>query len=170
MPRGPPARPRSPPLAASVLLIAIGGLLLVFALWWIYFTGSEAALTTLRTALIWGYGHYVVFAALAAIGAGLEAALDAAEHHGHLSTRAAGLAGAVPVMMTLLMLGALHRATRTGAVGHALLVLAGALMGLALGFSAPALGVGGAVLGMGLTVAATLAANLVTVRHRAERR
>ena len=76
-------------LSAPVLLIAIGGLLLVFALWWIYFTGSEAGLTTLRTALVWGYGHYVVFAALAAIGAGLEAALDAAEHHGHLSTRGA---------------------------------------------------------------------------------
>ncbi|MFE0420771.1 low temperature requirement protein A [Streptomyces tendae] len=157
-------------LSATVLLIAIGGLLLVFALWWIYFTGNEAGLTTLRTALIWGYGHYVVFAALAAIGAGLEAALDTAEHHGHLSPRSAGLSVAVPVAIALLMLGALHRVTRTGAVGHALLVLAGALVVLALGLSAPALGIGGAVLGMGLTVAATLAANLFTVHHRAGRR
>ncbi|WP_031049237.1 hypothetical protein [Streptomyces sp. NRRL F-5650] len=77
---------------------------------------------------------------------------------------------AVPVVLVLLMLGALHRATRTGAVGHALLVLAGALVVLALGFSAPALGIGGAVLGMGLAVAVTLAANLFTVRHRAEGR
>ncbi|MEU7030719.1 low temperature requirement protein A [Streptomyces sp. NPDC046275] len=157
-------------LSAPVVLIAIGGLLLVFALWWIYFTGSDAGLTTLRTALVWGYGHYVVFAALAAIGAGLEAALDAAEHPGHLSTRGAGLAVAVPVVIALLILGALHRATRTGAVGHALLVAAGALVVLALGFSAPALGIGGAVLGMGLAVAATLAANLFTVHHRAEGR
>ncbi|MGA5218498.1 low temperature requirement protein A [Streptomyces cinereoruber] len=156
-------------LSAPVLLIAIGGLLLVFALWWIYFTGSDAGLTTLRTALVWGYGHYVVFAALAAIGAGLEVALDAAEHHGHLSSRGAGLAVAVPVVIALLVLGTLHRATRTGAVGHALLVAAGALVVLALGFSAPALGIGGAVLGMGLAVAATLAANLFTVHHRAER-
>ena len=73
-------------------------------------------------------------------------------------------------MIVLLILGALHRATRTGAVGHALLVVAGALVVLALGFSAPALGIGGAVLGMGLTVAATLAANLFTVHHRAGRR
>ena len=157
-------------LSAPVLLIAIGGLLLVFALWWTYFTGNEAGLTTLPTALVWGYGHYVLFAALAAIGAGLETALDAAEHHGHLSTRGAGLAVAVPVVIALLILGALHRATRTGAVGHSLLVVTGALVVLALGFSAPALGIGGAVLGMGLTAAATLAANLFTVHHRAERR
>ncbi|MFE0908526.1 low temperature requirement protein A [Streptomyces rochei] len=104
-------------LSTPVLMIAAGGLLLVFALWWIYFTGNEAGLTTLRTALVWGYGHYVVFAALAAIGAGLEAALDTAEHHGHLSARGAGLSVAVPVVIALLMLGALHRATRTGAVG-----------------------------------------------------
>ncbi|TDT42042.1 low temperature requirement protein LtrA [Streptomyces sp. BK208] len=157
-------------VSAPVLLIAIGGLLLVFALWWIYFTGNDAGLTTLRTALIWGYGHYVVFAALAAIGAGLETALDAAEHHGHLSARGAGLAVAVPVAITLLTLAALHRATRTGALGHVLLVVAGALVVLALGFSAPAVGIGGAVLGMGLAVAATLAANLYTVHHRAGRR
>ncbi len=155
-------------LSTPVLLIASGGLLLVFALWWIYFTGSEAGLTTLRTALVWGYGHYVVFAALAAIGAGLEAALDAVEHHGHLSVRGAGLAVALPVVIALLMLGALHRVTRTGAVGHALLVGGGALVVLVLGLSAPALGIGGAVLGMGLAVAATLAANLFTVRRRAE--
>ncbi|WP_432160903.1 low temperature requirement protein A [Streptomyces sp. NRRL F-5630] len=154
-------------VSAPVLLIAIGGLLLVFALWWIYFTGNEARLTTLRTALVWGYGHYVVFAALAAIGAGLEVALDGAEHHGHFSTRGAGLAVAVPVVIVLLTLGALHRATRTGAVGHALLVAVGALVVLALGFGAPTVGIGGAVLGMGLAVSATLAANLFTVRHRA---
>ncbi|WP_435246515.1 low temperature requirement protein A [Streptomyces sp. NRRL F-5630] len=154
-------------VSAPVLLIAIGGLLLVFALWWIYFTGNEARLTTLRTALVWGYGHYVVFAALAAIGAGLEVALDGAEHHGHFSTRGAGLAVAVPVVIVLLTLGALHRATRTGAVGHVLLVVLGALVVLALGFGAPAVGIGGAVLGMGLAVSATLAANLFTVRRRA---
>ncbi|MDJ1131203.1 low temperature requirement protein A [Streptomyces iconiensis] len=153
-------------LSTTVLLIAVGGLLLVFALWWIYFSGSEAALTTLRTALAWGYGHYAVFAALAAIGAGLEAALDAAAHHGHLSTRGAGLAIAVPVAIVLLVLAVLHRATGTGAVGHSLLVLAGALVVLVLGFCAPALGIGGTVLGTGLAVSATLAANLITVNRR----
>ncbi len=147
-------------LSASVLLTALGGLLLVFGLWWIYFTGSDAVLLTLRTALTWGYGHYVVFAALAAIGAGTEAALAASEHHAHLSIRAAGLAVAIPVALVLLVLGGLHRATRTGAAGHAPLLTAGALVVLVLGFCAPSLGAGGAVLGMGLAVSVTLAAHL----------
>ncbi|MGP3987176.1 low temperature requirement protein A [Streptomyces sp. 3N207] len=154
-------------LSAHVLLIALGGLLLVFALWWIYFTGSDAVLANLRTALVWGYGHYVVFAALAALGSGLEVALDATEHHAHLSERAAGLAVAVPVVTVQLVLGVLHPLTGTGAVGHGLLVVAGALVVLALGFSSPALGLGGAVLGMGLAVAATLTANTVALRRRA---
>ncbi|MFI9029542.1 low temperature requirement protein A [Streptomyces sp. NPDC053560] len=153
-------------LTTSVLLIALGGLILVFALWWIYFTGSDAHLGTLRTALTWGYGHYVVFAALAALGAGLEAALDAAEHHGHLSAQTAGLAVAVPTAIVVLVLGFLHWTTGTGAVGHGLLVVAGVLVVLALGFSAPAVGLGGAVLGIGLAVAATLAANLTVFRRR----
>ncbi|MGP3975612.1 low temperature requirement protein A [Streptomyces sp. 8N114] len=154
-------------LSAQVLLIALGGLLLVFALWWIYFTGSDAVLANLRTALVWGYGHYIAFAALAALGSGLEAALDATEHHAHLSERAAGLAVAVPVVTVLLMLGVLHPMTGTGAVGHGLLVVAGALVVLALGFSSPALGLGGAVLGMGLAVAASLTANTMALHRRA---
>ncbi|WP_329140828.1 low temperature requirement protein A [Streptomyces sp. NBC_01476] len=152
-------------LSAELLLIAIGGLLLVFSLWWIYFTGSEATLPTLRAALSWGYGHYLVFACVAAIGAGLESALDSTEHHGDLSPRGAALSVAVPVAVVVLLLGVLHEMTGTGAVGHRLLVVAGAAVVLALAFSVPGIGVGGAVLGMGLAVAATLAANL-TVRHR----
>ncbi|GAA0465238.1 low temperature requirement protein A [Streptomyces olivaceiscleroticus] len=154
-------------LSPSVLLIVMGGLFLVFALWWIYFTGSDAHLSALRTALTWGYGHYVVFAALAALGAGLEAALDAAEHHGHLSARTGGLAVAIPTAIVLVVLGVLHRVTGTGAVGRGWLVAVGVLVVLALGFSPPVLGVGGAVLGIGLAVAATLAANLAVFRHRA---
>lgn len=154
-------------LSATVLLIAVGGLLLVFALWWIYFTGSRATPPTRPMALAWGYFHYAVFAALAAIAAGLESALDAAEHHGHLSTRGAGLAVAVPVVIVLLVLLLLHRMTGTGAVAHSLLGVAGALVVLVLGLSAPALGMGGTVLGIGLAVSATLAANLFALRHHA---
>ncbi|OEV31177.1 low temperature requirement protein A, partial [Streptomyces nanshensis] len=119
-------------LSVSVMLVAAGGLLLVFGLWWIYFTGRESGLATLRTAMVWGYGHYVAFAALAALGAGLEAALDAAEQHGDLSARAAGLAVAVPVAVVLVALGLLHRLTGTGTAGHGLLVGGGALAVLVL--------------------------------------
>ncbi|MEU2605237.1 low temperature requirement protein A [Streptomyces albus] len=153
-------------LTTSVLLIAVGGLLLVFSLWWIYFTGDDVTLTTLRTALTWGYGHYVGFAAVAALGAGLEAALAAAEHHAHLSPRAAGLAVAVPAAVVLLLFGFLHRLARTGAVRHPLLVVAGAAIVPALGCAPPLIGLGPAVLAMGLTVTAVLAADVAAL-HRA---
>ncbi|GHG78449.1 hypothetical protein GCM10018980_77150 [Streptomyces capoamus] len=67
----------------------------------------------------------------------------------------------------LVLLGALHRLTGTGAVGHNLLVAVGVVV-LAPAFAAPALGAGGAVLGVGLAVAATLAANLAVFRRRRE--
>ncbi|MFI8999019.1 low temperature requirement protein A [Streptomyces sp. NPDC053542] len=153
-------------LSPGLLMIVVGGLLLVFSLWWLYFSGPEAELPCLKTALSWGYGHYVIFAAVAALGAGLEVALGAIEHHAHLSARGAALTVAVPVAIVLVALGVLHRLTGTGAVGHQLLVVAGALVVLALGFAAPAIGVGGAVLGMGLALAATLAANLLTICRR----
>ncbi|WP_405458875.1 low temperature requirement protein A [Streptomyces sp. NBC_00101] len=157
-------------LSAPVLLIATGGLLLVFGLWWMYFTGGEIGLPTLRSALTWGYAHYGVFASLAALGAGLEAAVDATGHHAHLPVRTAALAVAVPVAIVLLLLGALHRMTGTGGVEHTAVVASGALVVLALGFAGPALHLGGAVLGMGLAVAATVAADTAVLRRRAATR
>ncbi|WP_344680306.1 low temperature requirement protein A [Saccharopolyspora taberi] len=158
-------------LSSSLLLIAVGGLALVFGLWWIYFTGPAARLPTLRVALSWGYGHYVVFAAIAALGAGLEAAVDTAGHHAHLSEHAAALTVAIPVVIVLGVLAALHLMTGAGTVGHPLLVAAGAVVVLALTWSPPVLGLGGAVLAMGLVLAATLTANLVVSirRHAAVR-
>ncbi|MFE9253247.1 low temperature requirement protein A [Streptomyces sp. NPDC007088] len=155
-------------VSAGLLLIAVGGLLLVFGLWWLYFSGREARLDSLRTALGWGYGHYVVFAAVAALGAGLEAALDATEHEAPVSEQAAALSVAVPVAVVLAAVGVLHRLTGAGAVDRQVLVAAACLVVLALGFATPVLGVGGAVLGMGLAVAATLTAGLFVAR-RAER-
>lgn len=52
-------------------------------------------------------------------------------------------------------------------VGHHVLVVAGAVVVFALAFTPPILVLGGAVLGMGLIVAATLA---VTTRRHTENR
>ncbi|WP_285487761.1 low temperature requirement protein A [Amycolatopsis taiwanensis] len=150
----------------SVLITAAGGLLLVFAVWWIYLTGAEARLVGLRTALLWGYGHYVVFAAVAALGAGLGAAIDTLGHHSRLDIRVAALAVAVPLVVSLVVFAGLHRVAGTGAVGHPLLVVAGVVIVLGIAVGAPGLGLGLAVLTMGLAVAATLAANLAVARHR----
>ena len=81
---------------SALLPIIIGGLLIVYSLWWFYFDRPvHDLLTTFRRAFIWGYGHYVVFAAAAAVGAGLAAAVDAATHQAKIGAVGAGAAVAV---------------------------------------------------------------------------
>jgi low temperature requirement protein LtrA len=69
---------------------------------------GHEVLTSLRTAFLWGYGHYFVFAAAAAVGAGLAVAVDHATHHAEISAVAAGAAVAVPVAVYLVCLWFLH--------------------------------------------------------------
>ncbi len=156
-------------LSPSVALVIVGGLILVFALWWIYFTGAEARLGSLRTALIWGYGHYLIFAAVAAVGAGLHTALDVAEHAAHTSARTGGFAVAVPVAMFLLVLLFLHRLTATGAADRPIIIAGGAVLVLALAAAGNAMGIGATVAAIGLATAATLAAELASAARAAQR-
>ncbi|MGH3648493.1 MAG: low temperature requirement protein A, partial [Micromonosporaceae bacterium] len=52
-----------------LLVLAGTGLVIVFALWWLYFDQPvHHLLRSLPTAIFWGYGHFVVFAAVAAVG------------------------------------------------------------------------------------------------------
>jgi putative flippase GtrA len=78
--------------------------------------------------MIWGYGHYIVFAAAAAVGAGLAVTVDQATHHAQVSAAAAGAAVAVPVAAFLMCLWFLHdrpeyRQTRAWGPIAAILVL-----------------------------------------------
>ncbi|GEC10677.1 hypothetical protein SSP24_83320 [Streptomyces spinoverrucosus] len=55
----------------SILVLALGGVLTVFALWWLYFAqDAPRHLASMTTAMLWGYGHYAVFASAAAVGTG----------------------------------------------------------------------------------------------------
>ncbi len=93
----------------ELLPIAAGGLLLVFAAWWIYFAVPiHDRLRSNRQAFVWGYGHYLIFASAAAIGAGIEVAVEQAVGEAHLSTTAAAAAVTVPAAVFLLMVWALH--------------------------------------------------------------
>ena len=95
-----------------------GGLLIVFGMWWVYFAQPvgpivEQARASLdrsswRQAFLWGYGHYVVFAAAAAVGAGLAAAADQAIGRADLSARAATACVAVPAALYVLSVWAVH--------------------------------------------------------------
>jgi low temperature requirement protein LtrA len=97
-------------VSAALLGVAAGGLLLVFGLWWAYFShpAGDALRETPNVAFLWGYAHYLVFAAVAALGAGLEVAIDSVLHEAHTGPRTAAYAVAVPVAVTLLVVGILQ--------------------------------------------------------------
>ena len=93
----------------ELLPIAAGGLLIIFAAWWIYFVVPiHGHLRSNRQAFLWGYGHYLVFASAAAIGAGLEVAVEQAVGKAHISTLSASAAVTLPTALYLLTVWGLH--------------------------------------------------------------
>ncbi|MGC5412515.1 low temperature requirement protein A, partial [Streptomyces sp. DT225] len=97
--------------------------------WWLYFAQSAPRLlTSLRTALLWGYGHYLVFASAAAVGAGLALNVAHTAGHGHLSDRTAAAVYTIPVAVFITLVWLLHHRTsglrRAADVLHPVAVLA----------------------------------------------
>jgi low temperature requirement protein LtrA len=93
----------------ALLSLAGAGIVIVFSIWWLYFDRpAHDLLTSLRRALIWGYGHYLIFASLAAVGVGLAVSVDYDIHVAHVSGVAAGYTVAVPVAVFLLVGWVLH--------------------------------------------------------------
>ena len=118
---------------ATVVLTAVGALLTVFSMWWIYFAKPVAeSLVSTRVAFLWGYGHYVVFAAAAAVGAGVAVMVDSVTHHALVSGTGAAASFTIPVILYVLavvflqtLLHGFHRG-RTVAFAVAIALIAGA--------------------------------------------
>ncbi|MGC1211404.1 MAG: low temperature requirement protein A [Micromonospora sp.] len=138
-------------------LAAAGGVI-VFGLWWLYFDRPGAVPPTpLPGALIWGYGHYLIFAAIAAVGAGLAVAVDYDLHLAHVSRRTVGYATALPVAVYLLAVWALHLRSKRG-LGVVLFPVAAVLVLPAPWLAAPIHVIAGVLF--------VLVALTVIVRHR----
>ncbi|MBL8930567.1 MAG: low temperature requirement protein A [Kineosporiaceae bacterium] len=128
---GATSTPAAVVLTGPVLVIA-------FALWWLYFDalGREGLQRNRKAAFVWGYGHYLLFAAIAAIGAGAQAQLDAlAAHAPGASSEVHGPGPAVavaavglPLSVVLLVVAWLQHAAnhRTGSAAPLLLGAAAA--------------------------------------------
>jgi Bacterial low temperature requirement A protein (LtrA) len=72
-------------------------------MWWIYFAKPAGPrLLSNRIAFPWGYGHYLVFASAAAVGAGVAVMVDRVTEHTHLSDVAAAASFTVPVILYLI--------------------------------------------------------------------
>lgn len=78
---------------------------ITFSLWGLYFTDEDhLADDALKRALLWGYGHFAIFAAGAATGAGFAVFHEKASGHADISLQTASYSIAIPVAIYLLAL------------------------------------------------------------------
>ncbi|MGW0024370.1 low temperature requirement protein A [Rhodococcus sp. NPDC003383] len=129
----------------TAAVTGLAGVGLTFGLWWVYFQYpfGDALHHHRSRSFGWGYGHIVVFAALAAVGAGLHVAGYHLEHESHVSTMTVLATVAIPVAVYLVALAALYSrlvGVDLGVAGTtvaALVVLGAAVTAGALGVPVP---------------------------------
>lgn len=86
----------------DLLLVAFGCVFTIFGAWWLYFNSSvEHKLRRKKVAFQWGYGHVVIFASAAAIGAMVSVNVDVLTDHASVSIATANLGFAVSVALFL---------------------------------------------------------------------
>jgi low temperature requirement protein LtrA len=143
-------------LSAGLVGVAAGGMLLVFAIWWWYFEhpAEEALRLSRSSAFVWGYGHYVVFAALAGLGAALEVSAESTRRGDVSLATIAGLAVAISVSAYLLVTAALQTRLNLHTAFKPQYVLPFVAILIVLGATARTLTIGIAVPLMGLIVTA----------------
>lgn len=127
-------------------VVGLGGTGLAFGMWWIYFilpSGKSLHLQRHRS-FLFGYGHMIVFAAIAASGAGLHVAAYFIDHEAHISAAAAVAWIAVPVAIFKVSLTSLYTAMLgpdkqvLWSTAMVVAVLAGSIALAAAGASVPA--------------------------------
>ncbi|MCU1446908.1 low temperature requirement protein A [Cryobacterium sp.] len=130
-------------VSGNLVLVSSAALVALFALWWLYFLepAGEGLSVKRGRSYLWGYGHYGVFAALAALGAGLEVAVADAGHHLDVPRVALGYAVALPVGIFLLLLWAVHAVLETRSRIRPAVILPAAAVVLLLPLAAGTLGV-----------------------------
>ena len=103
-------------LTTALAPVVVGGLLLVFSAWWLYFLQPthHHLRISMNRAFAWGYGHLVIFGSAAGFGAGLAVAVDHVTGHSAISDFAAGCAVAIPAAIYLLCLWCLHDLPSSG--------------------------------------------------------
>ncbi len=87
--------------------VVISSPVILFSMWWLYFMKPAEHLlqkASLACVFRWGYGHYAVFATVAAVGAALALGVDVAIHKAHIDISAAAWALAIPCAVFLLAL------------------------------------------------------------------
>ena len=156
-----------------LLVLGVGGLVAACSLWWIYFDfcSGHAPARERGAQYFWSYVHYFVFAAIAAIGAGVSLSVEWLTDAAHVRAPEWAVAmlvgGAVAVVLTAIGL------IETFAEGddqriHLITKLIASALVIAAAFAAPVITVAGSVMAIGL-ILAVLVAWGVTLQDRLDR-
>jgi low temperature requirement protein LtrA len=98
--------------SVDAALVAVAGIGLTFGMWWMYFAipFGELLHADRRRAFSFGYGHLLIFGAIAATGGGLLTAADYLNHHALIGPVITVLSVAAPVAIFVLALFAIWTA------------------------------------------------------------
>jgi low temperature requirement protein LtrA len=127
----------------EAVLIVIAGVGLTFGLWWSYFIIPSAPVLARwrERSWVWGYGHIILFGAVAAVGSGLHVAAYAAEGHIAIGNVGVVLAVAIPVALFGVVYFALYSLLLRAGDSFHLLLAGGMVVLLALAVVLAAAGV-----------------------------
>ncbi|MEU7155215.1 low temperature requirement protein A [Streptomyces chrestomyceticus] len=148
----------------NLLPLAAGGLLLIFAAYWIYFAVPiHLHLSSNRQAFLWGYGHYLIFGSAAAIGAGIEVAVEESVGKAHLSQFAASACVTVPGALFMFTVWLIHSRHQKRGLAQQLVLPASSVLVLACTFAGHA-----AVLLAGLVASLTVAVGVTLTARQGQ--
>jgi low temperature requirement protein LtrA len=155
-------------VSGALVTVAVSGLVLLFSLWWLYFLepAGEGLARRRDLSFLWGYGHYGIFAALAAVGAGLEVAVERTGGHLHVPAMLVGYAVAVPVGVFLFLLWALHAPLVHRLVIRPTVTIAATVAVLLLPLASGAIGLHLAVAAIAAVCAVTVALTVAPLGRR----
>lgn len=153
----------------GLITAAAAGLLLVFALWWLYFkhSAAEEIRRSLPWTFVWAFAHYLIFAAVAALGAGLQVVIGTLTHSTRVTPAFAAFTVAIPVTIYIVVLALLSPRRSAEPAALRLTLLTAAVI-LAAAAATPALTLPLSIVIMAVLVALLLAHHL-TAAHWATR-
>ena len=113
----------------SLVALAATALIIVAAMWWIYFSVSQDdSIGTLGSSLTFGYTHYIIFAAAGAVSAGIEVSVAHTLHPGALTDLSAAAALTIPIALFIATFWALALRPRAGALVNTITPIAAILI------------------------------------------
>ncbi|GGK81351.1 membrane protein [Sphaerisporangium melleum] len=158
-------------VSVSFVVIAFSGLVLLFAIWWLYFLvqAGDGLSDRRHRSYLWGYGHYGIFAALAALGAGLEVAVERTGHDVAASSVACGYAVAIPVGVCVTLIWAVHALVAAEPVIRPAAVVVFLIVIVSLPLAASSIGLAGVVAAIAVACVLLVAVTILARNHGGRR-